>query len=151
MLAAVGCDPRASNSPDVWQEGSAVAEAAFVDTGSSIDAGIVVAGRPGYLCLPLEPIGLAACDEVVRLETSCSCLRGRLVSYITAGDSLGQAMFPSVARWVYRHPREGSRDRSDPTMGTSPITQRAYRPLSFKIRQTFGCSDTPSFVLCRIH
>ena len=92
MLAAVGCDPRASNSLDVWQEGSAVAEAASVDAGSSIDAGIVVAGRPGYLCLPLERIGLAAGDEAVRLDTSCSCLRGRLVSYITAGDSLGQAI-----------------------------------------------------------
>ena len=64
MLAAVGCDPRASNSADVWQEGSAVAEAASVDAGSSIDG----------------------------LETSCSCLRGRLMSYITAGDSLGQAI-----------------------------------------------------------
>jgi len=56
-----------------------------LDTGASKplswEAGVVLAGHPGYLCLSLENIGLNPDDEVRSVVASCDCIEPRLVRY----------------------------------------------------------------------
>jgi len=52
---------------------------------TTIDAGVVLHERPGYLCLPLEQVGLKADDAIVSVASSCECIEPRLVQYVSPG------------------------------------------------------------------
>jgi hypothetical protein len=60
--------------------------------GRTIDAGIVLADRDGYFCLPLEQVGLPPDAEIVSLESSCECVQPRLVQYVADRQRIGQAI-----------------------------------------------------------
>jgi hypothetical protein len=60
--------------------------------GRTIDAGIVLADRAGYFCLPLEQVGLPPDAEIVSLESSCECVQPRMVQYVAGRQRVGQAI-----------------------------------------------------------
>ena len=96
VLVLVGCDLTALVSPGVSRGSLAgahqpFAHQPFADKYVSIDAGIVAAGRDGDLCLPPERVGLITDDDVLSVEISCSCVKARPVTVISADDSLRQA------------------------------------------------------------
>ncbi|GIW97423.1 MAG: hypothetical protein KatS3mg111_0756 [Pirellulaceae bacterium] len=47
---------------------------------SVFDVGIVLADRPGYLCVPFERVGLSPAAQVEHLRASCECIDPRVVS-----------------------------------------------------------------------
>ena len=51
------------------------------------EAGMILAGRPGYLCLSLEDIGLNSGDEILSLAASCECISPRVIKYQTAAGA----------------------------------------------------------------
>ena len=80
-IALAGCDMQGvSNSRP-----EAVAE--LVSRRTTFDAGIVLSERLGYLCLPLELVGLTSTDQVISITSSCECIRPRVVRYATSANS----------------------------------------------------------------
>ena len=51
------------------------------------DAGIVLSDRSGYTCIPLDRIGLPPDAQIVRLDSSCECVKPRVVVYATPGSN----------------------------------------------------------------
>ena len=93
-LATAGCGEGSLAAVSTSNETSA--SAGNVATpgaiGRTIDAGIVLADRDGYFCLPLEQVGLPPDAEIVSLESSCSCVQPRLVHYVADRQRIGQAI-----------------------------------------------------------
>ena len=86
MLALAGCDTRvAANSSNLASQ-----------TGSSqsttIEAGVVLANRSGYLCLPLEQVGLSPDTSILSLHSSCECIQPSLVEYHNGPETTAQAI-----------------------------------------------------------
>jgi hypothetical protein len=50
----------------------------------SIQAGIVLADRPGYTCFSLSDIGLPEGAQVENLQSSCECVKPSLIQYLAA-------------------------------------------------------------------
>ena len=69
-----------------------------------IDAGVVIADRGGYLCLPLDRFSLKRDDHPIAVTSSCECVQPSLVTYATPGGSRQLAVLlefaadPSAAR-----------------------------------------------------
>ena len=80
-VAALGCNAGSSTASGV--------SPAFVmpEKSMTIDVGVVLANRSGYLCLPLEQLGLKTDDTPVSVATSCECIKPRLVQYVSSGGS----------------------------------------------------------------
>jgi hypothetical protein len=57
-----------------------------------LDAGIVLSDRPGYTCIPLDRIGLPPDAQIVRLESSCECVKPRCVTYADPGSQHAQGI-----------------------------------------------------------
>lgn len=53
----------------------------------TFDAGIVLSDRSGYTCIPLDRIGLPPDAQIVRLDSSCECVKPRVVVYATPGSN----------------------------------------------------------------
>jgi len=47
-----------------------------------IDAGVIFADQASYLCFPLDQFGIASAGLVDHIESSCQCVRPRLVRYV---------------------------------------------------------------------
>jgi len=62
-----------------------------------IDVGVVLHERPGYLCLPLEHVGLKADDAIVSVASSCECIEPRLVQYVGSYGASKPAIFLEYA------------------------------------------------------
>jgi hypothetical protein len=57
-----------------------------------IDAGIQFIGRPNFLCLPIEKLGLGASDEVLAARSSCGCVIPQIVFYQSSQSEIGSAV-----------------------------------------------------------
>ena len=56
------------------------------------DAGVIFAGESNYLCIPFERLGLAFSTQITSIETSCECVQGSVVSYLTPNKATAQAI-----------------------------------------------------------
>ena len=91
MFAAVGC----TELPEAVGLSESAASSARVVSGtdgSRIDAGVVVADRGGYFCLPLERVGLDSQAAIASLTSSCECVRPRVVTYKSGNESWGRGI-----------------------------------------------------------
>jgi hypothetical protein len=50
--------------------------------GDTVQAGVILADRAGYLCLPFERLGFDEDAEIVSLQSSCECVQPSLVGYL---------------------------------------------------------------------
>jgi hypothetical protein len=93
-LATVGCGEGSLAASSTPKETPSSADDIAIPAATSrtIDAGIVLADRAGYFCLPLEQIGLPPDAEIVSLQSSCECVRPRLVQYVADRQRIGQAI-----------------------------------------------------------
>jgi hypothetical protein len=93
-LATVGCGEGSLAASSTPKETPSSADDIAIPAATSrtIDAGIVLADRAGYFCLPLEQIGLPPDAEIVSLQSSCECVRPRLVQYVQDRQRIGQAI-----------------------------------------------------------
>lgn len=78
MLSITGCGAEASSTARVARTAGSAPNLKPV----VVEAGVVLAGRDGYLCLPLEQVGVSPNASVVAIESSCECVQPRLVEYI---------------------------------------------------------------------
>lgn len=61
-------------------------ESVSIDTKPPIiDAGVVLADRPFYLCIPLTKVGLRSDEEIISLHSSCDCVRVQIVKFCESG------------------------------------------------------------------
>jgi hypothetical protein len=97
LMLVTGCiDPDSSTSrfSDPGREVSSHSITAY--------AGIVLADRDGYLCLPFSQVGLSAeADEVVSLTSSCDCVRPKVISYLTPNGDSAKGIFLEYIREQY--------------------------------------------------
>jgi hypothetical protein len=93
-LATAGCGEgslAASSTPK--ETPTSAGEVAIpAETSRTIDAGIVLADRAGYFCLPLEQVSLPPDAEIVSLQSSCDCVRPHIVQYLADSQRVGQAI-----------------------------------------------------------
>jgi hypothetical protein len=55
----------------------------FSSSGNSlvIDAGIVLLDREGYLCVPLQRLGISPSSELASVTSSCPCMEAEFINY----------------------------------------------------------------------
>jgi len=87
-LSLAGCN----QSRSIESFAVANAGAAPSKTGAVLDAGVVLSDRPSYTCISLDRIGLPLDAQVVRLESSCECVKPRSVVYSTPGSQRGRGI-----------------------------------------------------------
>lgn len=56
------------------------------------DAGVIFADESNYLCIPFERLKLVPSTQIVSIETSCECVRGSVVSYVTPNQTTAYAV-----------------------------------------------------------
>ncbi len=125
MFAAVGCDERLD------------AGASHNSASASINAGVVIADREGYLCLPLQRVGLEAEATIVSLSSSCECIRPCLVKYKVPGNSTQQGI---VLEFV-----------AEPTEGDASTTENSAADLSVIIETTLADGVKHCFTVDLLH
>ncbi|GIX00130.1 MAG: hypothetical protein KatS3mg111_3462 [Pirellulaceae bacterium] len=79
------------------------------------DVGIVLADRPGYLCLPFEQVGLPVAAQVEHLRASCECIDPRVVKII---DDRGDVV-PALLLEFVPEPASGVTASTDGSAATS--------------------------------
>jgi hypothetical protein len=123
-LATAGCGESSlatiSNSNKTSTSDSKVSTPEHVSrTGAisrTIDAGIVLADKAGYFCLPIEPVGLPPDAEIVSLKSSCECVQPSLVRYLADRQRMGQAI---LLEYLSEMPHTGV-DREDSASEVRP-------------------------------
>ncbi len=132
MLAAVGCEGRLKATDS---------DVALVAVGNTsvpkIDAGVVFADRSGYLCLPLQRVGLEARAEVVSLSSSCECVQPRLVEYKVLGEATARGVLLEFV--------------AEPTSGESSGTSNVTADLSVIIEATLADGAKHTFTVDLLH
>lgn len=88
MLSITGCGAQASSTARVARTAGSAPNLKPV----VVEAGVVLAGRDGYLCLPLEQVGVSPNASVVAIESSCECVQPRLVEHIAPSGTPEQAL-----------------------------------------------------------
>ena len=87
-LSQAGCNQSRSIEPfAVVNAGAGPSKTADV-----IDAGVVLSDRPGYTCISLDRIGLPPDAQIVRLDSSCECVKPRSVVYAAPGSQRGRGI-----------------------------------------------------------
>ena len=81
LICLAGCDVGSLPATD-GSAGLAVREQPV-----AIDAGVVLADRAGYFCLPTERLGIEAVETLVSVTSSCECIEPRLVKYVGSDGS----------------------------------------------------------------
>ena len=104
VLAASGCVQHSLSAPVRLATAKRSAEEV------TVEAGIVLGDRAGYLCLPFAELGLDEGAEVVGLESSCECVIPSLVDY---AELDGQRR-PAVLLEFVKGPDAYSTDPSEP-------------------------------------
>lgn len=56
------------------------------------DAGILFADESNYLCIPFDRLGLTDSTQVASIATSCECVRGSVVSFLTPDEMVARAV-----------------------------------------------------------
>jgi hypothetical protein len=120
VLSLAGCDQnRSIESFAVADPGAAPSKSAAV-----LDAGIVLSDRPGYTCISLDRIGLPPDAQIVRLESSCECVKPRCVTYAAPGSQHARGI---LIEFVPEHrdtdPGKGSNATQPPPMLLGVIVQ----------------------------
>lgn len=72
----------------------------------TVDAGVVLSDRAGYLCVPLERFGLERPDDVLSVTSTCDYIRRQLVEYVSNENLNAWAV-------LLKFKREESNDFSD--------------------------------------
>ena len=83
VLSIAGCNQ--SHSIEAFSIASDVAS--HSKASPTFDAGVVLSDRSGYTCIPLDRIGLPPNAQIVRLNSSCECVKPRAVVYATPGSN----------------------------------------------------------------
>jgi hypothetical protein len=52
-----------------------------------LDIGVILRGRPTYVCYPLTRFRIDDPDDLVAIETSCECVQAETETYISAGGA----------------------------------------------------------------
>ena len=57
-----------------------------------LDAGIVLLDRDGYLCVPLQRLGLSANSELASVTSSCPCAQAEIINYAGGRGQTSRAL-----------------------------------------------------------
>lgn len=57
-----------------------------------VDAGIVLLDRDGYLCVPLQRLGISANSEPATVTSSCPCVQAEFIHYAVARGQTSRAL-----------------------------------------------------------
>ncbi|MFN9606571.1 MAG: hypothetical protein ACK6A7_24460, partial [Planctomycetota bacterium] len=120
VLSLAGCDQnRSIESFAVADAGSAPSK-----TSSVLDVEIVLSDRPGYTCIPLDRIGLPSDAQIVRMESSCECVKPRCVTYAAPGSQRAQGLLVEfIPEDRDTDPGKGSHATQHPPMLLGVIVQ----------------------------
>jgi hypothetical protein len=114
-LSLAGCNQSRSI------ESFAVANAGAASSNTAVlDAGVVLSDRPGYTCISLDRIGLPLDAQVVRLESSCECVKPRSVVYSTPGSQRGRGILIEFVPFV-PDDRDTNFEKDSHATGHSPM------------------------------
>ncbi len=103
-------------------------ESVSIDTEPpTIDAGVILADRPFYLCIPLTKVGLRSDEEIISLHSSCDCVRVQLVNFRESGRQATSFAFLL----------ESVRDAD----GGAPTSEAKFSPSSLRIEVGLELSD----------
>ncbi len=108
LMGLAGCDARTEATPVSPTMPPHVA---------SFDAGVVLAGRTGYLCVPLIQVGLRSDAQVVSVSSSCECLRPQLIEYAVSSTSHAPAILLEYAGEIAPEDFEGDKVRTTCRLG----------------------------------
>ena len=110
MLALAGCDPSAAATS------SSPTGATTTGRATTIEAGVVLANRAGYLCLPLQQVGLLPDDQILSLSSSCECIAPRMVEYRNSSNAVGRAVLLEYVTETAGAHSDSAADASDHTV-----------------------------------
>ncbi|GIW98129.1 MAG: hypothetical protein KatS3mg111_1462 [Pirellulaceae bacterium] len=131
-LAAAGCTrwtdatsgPSASDSAASFTGRSAASGATI---GAPIfDGGVVLAGVPTNLCVPVDRFGWDAPERIERIESSCDCAAARLVRYWTRNPRRTIAASntePSIQAEAVTNQAEAATDQAEAATEATEITE----------------------------
>ena len=57
-----------------------------------VDAGIVLLDRDGYLCVPLQRLGISANSELGSVTSSCQCVQAEIINYAVGRGQTSRAL-----------------------------------------------------------
>lgn len=57
-----------------------------------VDAGIVLLDRDGYLCVPLQQLGISANSEPATVTSSCPCVQAEIINYAVGRGQTSRAL-----------------------------------------------------------
>lgn len=112
MIALAGCNPPLTDTS------SALAVSTTTIRLTTIEAGIVLADRPGYLCLPIPQVGLLPDDQIVSLSSSCECIQPRLVAYHNSSHVTDRAVLLEFVDEAARSHDDSATDASNRTVAS---------------------------------
>jgi hypothetical protein len=76
-----------------------------------IDIGVILPGRPNYLCWPIERLGLEPNTDILRVESSCQCVQPSVVRYSTGAETIANAIMLEL---VSEDPEQSAVNESPP-------------------------------------
>lgn len=92
LVSVVGCT--GANASPV----SRTAKESRGESSLQVDAGIVLADRDGYLCMPLEHFGFEADAKVQDVTSSCECVQPSIVDYVRPNGDIRHAILLQYVR-----------------------------------------------------
>ncbi len=120
VLSIAGCNQ--SHSIEAFSIASDLAS--HSKASPTFDAGFVLSDRPGYNCIPLDRIGLPPDAQIVRLESSCECVKPRCVTYAAPGSQRARGILVDfVPEDRDTDPEKGSQATQHPPMLLGVIVQ----------------------------
>ena len=57
-----------------------------------VDVGIVLLDRDGYLCVPLQRLGISANSELASVTSSCQCVQAEIINYAVGRGQTSRAL-----------------------------------------------------------
>jgi hypothetical protein len=86
ILLLLGCD-------GLFSAGSIQQKVGEVShTHTQVFAGVIFASEPSYLCVPLSRLGIDSADRIERIDSSCDCVRPRLVHFLDQNGQKARAL-----------------------------------------------------------
>jgi hypothetical protein len=99
-----------------------------------IDAGIVLLDRDGYLCVPLQRLGISANRELASVTSSCPCVQAEFINYAVGKGKTSRALL-----LTFRAESPNDLESTDVAATRKPVE------LDVRIEITLDSGDTRSF------
>jgi hypothetical protein len=146
MIALSGCDAPVAANRGQQSFSESVRSASSKVSKTSWEAGMILAGRPGYQCLTLEAVGLKANDEVLSVTSSCDCLAPSLVKYATSQTAHASGI---LLQYVDESSPHGNGLARGSASSSEPTSPPAHLGVIFKL--TLADGSTHEFTVNLLH